>query len=59
MFERICASKFLTDLKHQEYAPFYDTEFKFGKVIVRINTAHRAQQERSLNSTKIAAYYSS
>ncbi|QJW95367.1 ATP-binding protein [Frigoriglobus tundricola] len=44
-FERVKASKFLTDLKHQEYAPFYDTEFKYGKLIVRVNTAHPFYRE--------------
>lgn len=38
--ERIKSSKYLTDFIHQEYAPFYDTEYKFGKLILRINTAH-------------------
>ena len=39
-FERVKASKYLTDFVHQEYAPFYDTEYKFGKLILRVNTAH-------------------
>jgi hypothetical protein len=44
-FERVKASKFLTDFKHQEYAPFYDTEYKFGKLILRVNTAHPFYQK--------------
>jgi hypothetical protein len=39
-FERVKSSKYLLDFKHQDYAPFYDTEFKFGKLILRVNTAH-------------------
>jgi hypothetical protein len=39
-FERVTNSKFLTDYKHEEYAPFYDTDYKFGKLILRLNTAH-------------------
>ena len=39
--ERIKSSKYLTDFIHQEYAPFYDTEYKFGKLILRINNILR------------------
>jgi hypothetical protein len=39
-YDRVQGSKFLTDFKHQEYAPFCDTEYKFGKVILKVNTAH-------------------
>ncbi len=34
------STKYLTDFKHMEYAPFYDTEYQFGKLILRVNTAH-------------------
>ncbi|HEV3438768.1 MAG TPA: ATP-binding protein [Gemmata sp.] len=44
-FERVKASKYLTDFKHMEYAPFYDTEYRFGKLIVRVNTAHPFYQK--------------
>ncbi len=44
-FERVKASKFLTDYKYHEYAPFYDTEYKFGKLILRLNTAHPFYQK--------------
>jgi hypothetical protein len=44
-FQRVKASKYLTDFKPQEYAPFYDTEYKFGKLILRINTAHAFYQK--------------
>ena len=33
-------SKYLTTTKHDEYWPFYHCDFKFGKVILTINTAH-------------------
>jgi hypothetical protein len=44
-FSRIKESKYLTDFRHQEYAPFYDTEYKFGKLILRVNTAHPFYQK--------------
>jgi hypothetical protein len=44
-FERVNSSKFLTDIRHQEYAPFYDTEYKFGKLILRVNSAHPFYQK--------------
>ncbi len=39
-FERVNSSNYLTDVKHREYAPFYDTEYKFGKLILQLNSAH-------------------
>jgi hypothetical protein len=44
-FNRVKESKYLTDFKPQEYAPFYDTEYKFGKLILRVNTAHPFYQK--------------
>jgi hypothetical protein len=44
-FNRVKESKYLMDFKPQEYAPFYDTEYKFGKVILRVNTAHPFYQK--------------
>ncbi len=44
-FARVTQSKYLTDLKHMEYAPFYDTEYKYGKLILRLNTAHPFYQK--------------
>jgi hypothetical protein len=44
-FDRVRSSKYLLDFKHQEYAPFYDTEYKFGKLILRVNTAHPFYQK--------------
>jgi len=39
-FERVKRSKYLTIFKHDDYWPFYHADFKFGKVILTINTAH-------------------
>jgi hypothetical protein len=39
-FERVKASKYLIEFKHDEYWPFYHVEHKFGRVILTINTAH-------------------
>ncbi len=44
-FNRVKAAKYLTDFKSQEYTPFYDTEYKFGKLILRVNTAHPFYQK--------------
>ena len=44
-FDRVKKSKYLVDLKHEQYAPFYDTEYKFGKLILRVNTAHPFYQK--------------
>lgn len=39
-FERIKASRYVTVFKHDDYWPFYHCDFKYGKVILTINTAH-------------------
>ena len=39
-FERVKKSKYLTVFKHDNYWPFYHADFKFGRVILTINTAH-------------------
>lgn len=39
-YQRIKDSKFVTVLKHDEYWPFYHCEFRYGRVILTINTAH-------------------
>ena len=39
-FERIKASKYIIDFKHDEHWPFYLTEHKFGRLILTLNTAH-------------------
>ncbi len=44
-FERVRTAKFLTDIRHQEYAPFYDTEYRFGKLLLRVNSAHPFYQK--------------
>lgn len=38
--ERLKASRYVTIFRHDEYWPFYHCDFKFGKVILTINTAH-------------------
>lgn len=39
-YERVKASKYLIEFKHDEYWPFYHMEHRFGRVILTINTAH-------------------
>lgn len=39
-FERVKASKYLIDFKHDEYWPFYHVDHKYGRIILTINTAH-------------------
>ena len=39
-FERVKASSYLTVFKHDEYWPFYHCDYKFGKVILTVNTGH-------------------
>jgi len=39
-YQRIESSTFVTVFKHDEYWPFYHCDFKYGKVILTINTAH-------------------
>lgn len=39
-YERIRDSRFVTVLKHDEYWPFYHCDFRYGKVILTLNTAH-------------------
>ena len=38
--ERLKGSRYVTIFKHDEYWPFYHCDFRFGKVILTINTAH-------------------
>jgi hypothetical protein len=40
VFERVKNSKYITDFKYDEDAPFYRVEYKLRKIILRINTAH-------------------
>jgi hypothetical protein len=44
-FNRVKESKYLLDFKAQNYAPFYDTEYRFGKLILRVNTVHPFYQK--------------
>lgn len=39
-FERVKASKYLIEFKHDTYWPFYHVESRFGRVILTLNTAH-------------------
>jgi len=39
-YERVSKSKYITDFKYDEDAPFYRVEYKLRKIILRINTAH-------------------
>jgi hypothetical protein len=39
-FERIQKSTYITTFKHDEWWPFYNVDFRHGKVILTINTAH-------------------
>ena len=39
-YERIKHSTYIIDFKYDAYWPFYHTEFKYGKLILTINTAH-------------------
>ena len=39
-FQRIKSSHYITVFKHDKYWPFYHVDFKLGKVILTINTAH-------------------
>ena len=39
-FERIKDSRYITVFKHDEYWPFYHVDYKFGRIILTVNTAH-------------------
>ena len=39
-YQRVLASKYLIEFKHDEYWPFYHVEHRFGRVLLTINTAH-------------------
>ena len=39
-FERVKNSKYIMHYMHDEYWPFYHVEHRFGKIILKINTAH-------------------
>lgn len=39
-FERIKNLRYITVFKHDEYWPFYHCEYRFGKSILTVNTAH-------------------
>lgn len=39
-YERVQKSKYITDFRHDEDAPFYRVDYKLRKIILRVNTAH-------------------
>ncbi len=39
-FERVKTSRYVTVYNHDQYWPFYHCDFKYGKVILKVNTAH-------------------
>ncbi len=39
-FERVKKSRFLTRTVHNDYYPFFDSEYKYERVILTVNTAH-------------------
>lgn len=39
-FDRVKASKYLIDFKHDLYWPFFHVDHRFGKIILTINSAH-------------------
>lgn len=39
-FDRVKRSRYIIDLKHDDYWPFYDVKSKFGRIIMTLNTAH-------------------
>ncbi len=39
-FERVKKSRFLTRTVHNDYHPFFDSEYKYERIILTINTAH-------------------
>lgn len=44
-FQRIKASRFLTQTVHDEDKPFYRCDFKYGRVLLTLNTAHPFHQK--------------
>ena len=39
-YQRVKTSRYITVFKHDEYWPFYHVDYKFGRIILTINTAH-------------------
>ena len=44
-YQRIKASRFITQTIHDEDRPFYRCDFKYGRVILTMNTAHAFHQK--------------
>lgn len=40
VYERLSKSKYITDFKYDEDAPFYRVDYRLRRIILRINTAH-------------------
>ena len=40
VYDRVKKSKYMTDFRYDEDAPFYRVEYKLRKIILRINMAH-------------------
>jgi len=45
VFDRIKKSKFLTRTVHDDYHPFFDSEYKYERIILTVNTAHPFYQK--------------
>ncbi len=44
-FDRVKRSRFLTRTVHNDYYPFFDSEYKYERVILTVNTAHPFYQK--------------
>lgn len=44
-FERVRKSRFLTRTVHNDYHPFFDSEYKYERIILTVNTAHPFYQK--------------
>jgi hypothetical protein len=44
-FERVKTNRFLTKTVHSDYHPFFDSEYKYERVILTVNTAHPFYQQ--------------
>jgi hypothetical protein len=44
-FQRIKASRFITQVIHDEDKPFYRCDFKFGRILLTLNSAHPFYQK--------------
>jgi hypothetical protein len=44
-FDRVQKSKFLTRTVHNDFYPFFDSEYKYERIILTVNTAHTFYQK--------------